>query len=129
MSKNNPIVKLTYNCEFFDISEMKIGARTVTTITEDGTIVVKDYKPGSRKPYATKTATCSAEAFQTLCDKLEACIETANTWNMWVDDCSEELKLFYKFSRVQTVDRGLGNEDVHIGNIMHEFLDGVKTDD
>ena len=33
---------------------MKIGARTITTITDDGSIVIKDYKPGSRKAHSTK---------------------------------------------------------------------------
>ena len=39
MSKNNPIVKLTYKHEFFDINEMRIGAKTITTITDDGSIL------------------------------------------------------------------------------------------
>ena len=122
MSKNNPIVRLTYRHDFFDISEMRIGAKTITTITEDGAVVIKDYKPGSRKAYSTKKTACSIEDFKALCDKLEACIETADKWDMWVDDCSEELKLFYKHNRVQIVDRGLGNEDTDIGSIMREFL-------
>ena len=44
---------------------------------------------------------------------------------MWVDDCSEELKLFYKFNRVQIVDRGLGNDIIDIGVIMREFLSEI----
>lgn len=125
MSKNNPIVKLTYKHEFFDINEMKIGARTITTITDDGSIVIKDYKPGSRKVHSTKKAACTIEQFQALCDKLESCIETANKWDVWVDDCSEELKMFYKFNRVQIVDRGLGNDIIDIGVIMREFLSEI----
>ena len=125
MSKNNPVVKLTYKHEFFDINEMIIGARTITTITDDGSIVIKDYKPGSRKAYSTKKSTCTIEQFQVLCDKLETCIETADKWDMWVDDCSEELKLFYKFNRVQIVDRGLGNDEIDVGSIMREFLSEI----
>ena len=45
---------------------------------------------------------------------------------MWVDDCNEELKLFYKFNRVQIVDRGLFNKDTSIGDIMHDFLSSLK---
>ena len=125
MSKNNPVVKLTYKHEFFDINEMKIGAKTITTITDDGSIVIKDYKPGSRKVHSTKKSTCTIEQFQVLCDKLETCIETADKWDMWVDDCSEELKLFYKFNRVQIVDRGLGNDEIDVGSIMREFLSEI----
>ena len=100
MSQSNPIVRLTYKHEFFDISEMRIGGRTVTTITEDGTIIEHNYKPGSRKAYKTRKSTCAASEFRILCDKIENCIDSANDWDMWVDDCSEELKLFYKFNRV-----------------------------
>ena len=125
MSKSNPIVKLVYKHEFFDIDEMKFGARTVTTITDDGSIVAREYKPKSRKAYSTQKATCSPEAYRTLCNSLESCIDTANKWDMYVDDCSEELKIFYKFGRVEIVDRGLGNEDVDISNIMNEFLEKI----
>ena len=122
---DNPIVKLVYKREFFDITEMKIGARTITTITDDGSIVIKDYKPGSRKAYSTKKATCTKVAFEAVCDRLENCIETAKKWNMWVDDCSEELKIYYKFGRIQIVDRGLGNDDIDVATIMDEFLSSI----
>lgn len=128
MSLSNPIVRLTYKHEFFDISEMRIGGRTVTTILEDGTIIEQDFKPGSRKVVATRHATCSLASFQALCDELENCIDSANDWNMWVDDCSEELKLFYKFNRVQVVDRGLCNGDTSIGGIMREFLSKISME-
>ncbi|MBQ7942286.1 MAG: hypothetical protein IJ328_07785 [Muribaculaceae bacterium] len=122
LSPDNPIVKLTYKREYFDIDAMRPGGRKVTTITDDGKVVIKEYKAGSRKVYSTKTTTCSKVAFDALCDRLEYCIETAKKWDMWVDDCSEELKIFYKYSRVQIVDRGLGNNDIDIGTIMHEFF-------
>lgn len=122
---DNPIVKLTYKHEFFDITEMKIGARTITTITDDGSVVVREYKACSRKAYSTKKATCSKTAFAALCDRLENCIDTAKKWDIWVDDCSEELKIFYKFGRMQIVDRGLGNDDIDVGTIMHEFFSAL----
>ena len=58
--------------------------------------------------------------------KPERCIETGDRWDMYVDDCSEELSLFYKFGRVQIVDRGLGTEDTRIAGIMREFLSSLK---
>ena len=118
----NPIVKLTYKHSFFDITERKIGARTITTITDDGVITIREYKSGSRKAHATYTTSCSTEAYRSLCDSLEHCINCANRWDMWIDDCSEELTLVYKHARVQTVDRGLANGDDSIGGIMREFL-------
>ena len=51
----NPIVKLVYKSEFFDIEAMKIGERTVTIITSDGIITRKKYSKGTRKPYSTQT--------------------------------------------------------------------------
>lgn len=128
LKPNNPIVKLTYKREFFDITEMKIGARTITTITDDGSVVVREYKAGSRKAYSTKKTSCSKAAFETLCDRLENCIDTAKKWDMWVDDCSEELKIFYKFGRIQIVDRGLGNDEIDVGTIMREFFGALCWD-
>lgn len=114
----NPVVKLTYKHEFFDISERRIGCRTVTTITADGLVVEKEYRGGSRKVYATKTTTCSVEEFRELCDNLEKCIVSADRWDMYVDDCSAEVKLTYKFGREQIVDRGLGNAENGVAGVM-----------
>ena len=128
-SKNTTMLRLVYKREFFDVWEMKPGARLVTTISNDGTIVFKEYAPGSRKVESTYKGRCTVEEYETLCAKIEACIESADRLDTFVDDASEELKIYHPYGRVQIVDRGLGNETVHIGNIMHEFLDGVKTDD
>lgn len=118
----NPIVKIIYKDEFFDFDSMKNGSKIITTITDDGIVVVKEYKAGSRKAHSIRTTSCSVMAFRTLCKRLENCIDSSNQWKIYVDDRSEELKLFYKFNRVQIVDRGLGNDDINIGVIMHDFL-------
>ena len=123
------IVKLVYKREFFDISVMKPGARLITTITCDGTVVFKEYRPGSRKVYSVYKGKCSIEDYEALCERIENCIKNADRLDFYVDDASEELKIFHRYGRVQIMDRGLGNEDIHIGEIMHEFLDGVILDD
>ena len=128
-SKNTTMIRLVYKREFFDVWEMKPGAKLVTTISDDGTIVFKEYAPGSRKVKSTRKGRCTVEEYETLCAKIEACIESADRLDIFVDDASEELKIYHSYSRVQTVDRGLGNEHVSIGHIMNAFLDGVKTDD
>ncbi|MBE6797380.1 MAG: hypothetical protein E7531_03475 [Ruminococcaceae bacterium] len=123
---NTSIVKLTYKRQFFDISQMKTGAKKVITITADGTVVIKEYDPGSRKAYSVRKISWTVDAYRALCDKIESCIENADRLDFYVDDASEELKIFHKYGRVQIVDRGLGNEEVHIASIMHEFFNGLQ---
>lgn len=117
------IEKLVYKRELFDLSVMKIGSKLITTITDDGVIVVKEYRFGSRKAQSIKKIYCSLTAFETLCKSINECIETADRLDFYVDDSSEELKIYHKFGRVQTMDRGLGHENSSIGSIMHAFLE------
>ena len=128
-SESTTIIKLVYKREFFDVSVMRPGGRLVTTILNDGTVIFKEYDPGSRKVQSVRKGKRSVEDYKTLCAKLENCIESADRLDFYVDDSSEELKIYHKFGRVQIVDRGLGNENVHVGEIMHVFLDGVILDD
>ena len=127
LSPNTSIVKLVYKREFFDVSQMKNGAKKITTISADGTVVIKEYNPGNRKAYSVRKMSCSVYAFEALCDKIESCIENADRLDFYVDDASEELKIFHKYGRVQIVDRGLGNEGVHIASIMHEFFNELTA--
>ena len=126
---NTGVVKLVYKRDFFDISVMKPGARLITTITCDGTVVFKEYRPGSRKVHSVYKGKCFIEDYEALCERIENCIKNADRLDSYVDDASEELKILHRYGRVQIMDRGLGNEDSHIGEIMHEFLDGVIIDD
>ena len=123
------MVKLVYKRTFFDTSTMRWGARVITTITGDGTIVRKEYAPGSRKAHLVQKGKCSAEEYTALCARIEKCIEFADRLDFYVDDSSEELKIYHKYGRVQIIDRGLGNEDIHINEIMHKFFNGVDLDD
>ena len=123
MQTPNTILKLVYKREYFDISQMKIGARLVTTINADGTVIFKEYKPGSRKVESSYKGKCTVAAFRLLCYRIEECISTADRQEFYVDDSSEELKIFHAFGRVQTMDRGLGNEETDIGRIMHDFFE------
>ena len=116
------IEKLEYRKEFFDITVMKPGARVVTIISNDGSIISKEYKPGSRKALSVQKARCPAREFEQLCAAIELCIETADRQDFYVDDSSEELRIFHKYGRIQTMDRGLGNETTHIGSIVNVFL-------
>lgn len=115
------IVKLVYRRDFFDLEQMRPGAKQVTTITDNGLITVKEYLPGSRKVHSVKKAVCSVDAFVLLCEKLETCIETADRLDSYCDDSSEKLTIYHKYGRAQIMDRGFGNEHTNIGDIIHSF--------
>ena len=123
MSDSTAIIKLVYKRDYFNVFEMRPGARVVTTITDDGNVVFKEYQSGSRKVEASYRGTCSVSAFRLLCHRIDDCITTADRMGTYCDDASEELKIYHPFGRVQIIDRGLGNEETHIGEIMHEFLE------
>ncbi len=117
------ILRLEYRREFFDITQMKPGGRKVTVITDDGSIVIKEYESGNRKPIAVKKKSCTKDEYNYLCQKLLMCIADADQQDFYVDDSSEELKLYHPFGREQTIDRGLGNSESNIGEIMTTFLE------
>ena len=119
---SNAVEKIVYKRECLDLSVMKIGAKIITTIMATGDIVVREYEFGSRKASSVQKTHCTVDRFKALCDDIEACIQSADRLDFYVDDSSEELKLYHRFGRIQTMDRGLGNEDRNIGIIMHEFL-------
>ena len=104
---------------------MKPGARLVITIIDDGTITFKEYDPKSRKVKSVYQRKCSVADYEVLCERIENCIRNADRLDFYDDDASEELKIFHRYGRVQIMDRGLGNEDSHIGEIMHDFLNEV----
>lgn len=118
---NNSIIKLSYKRESFDFSVMKTR-KLIVTITENGSVVFREYIPGSRKTKLVYKGHCSANAYEVLCIRIEDCIATADRQDYYCDDASEELKIFHKFGRVQIIDRGLGNSDINIEGIMHDFL-------
>ena len=118
----NTIVKLVYKREFFDLSIMKSGAKEITTITADGTITEKEYAAGSRKAQAVKKAQCTEEAYRNLCTQIIDCIACADRLDGYCDDASEELTIYHQYGRVQKMDRGLGNENCNIGDVVNTFL-------
>ena len=117
------ILKLEYKREFFDLSLMKRGARKVISISNDGTIVCKEYKSGIRKAHSIRQEKCSLVAFRNLCKRVLKCIETADRNEIFIDDSSAELTIYYENGETKTVDRGLGNETNFIEYIMSGFFE------
>ena len=122
------VIKLEYRREFFDLDLMKTGTKQVITVTEDGTIICKRYKSGIRKVQSVEKKNCSPSAFTELCKAITLCIEQADRLIGYVDDSCAELKIFHQYGRVQTMDRGLGNDETCIGDIMNRFLDRYLPD-
>ena len=91
------VEKLKYRSACFDVSTMGIGIKTVTTIDDAGVIVSKTYKAANRKADFVQKEVCSLKDFQKLCSDIEECIISADRLNMYIDDCSEELTIFYKY--------------------------------
>lgn len=116
------IIKLVYKREFFDLSEMKPGAKQVTTITDDGSITEKEYVTGSRKVRSVRKTECSMEEYSSLCKQIIDCIDNADCSYGYCDDATEELTIYHKFGRIQKMDRGLGTEDCCIGDVVNAFL-------
>lgn len=117
------IVKLVYRRDYFDVATMSPGAKDIITITSGGLITEKAYGPRSRKAHSVKKAECTAQEFTSLCERLVECIETADRLDGYCDDSSEELTIYHQYGRIQTMDRGLGNENIHIGEVMNRFLE------
>ena len=119
------IFKLVYKHEQKDCLQRKLCFKIVYSITPDGKLTVKEYRNGSRKAQLVNEYHFLSEEYEGLCKRIEECIERADRLDLYMDDASEELKIFYRYGRVQTMDRGLGNEDVQICEIIHDFLVGV----
>ena len=63
----NTILRLEYKREYFDLELMKIGAKKIVTITDDGMIVSKEYVAGSRKVRSVQKERCTLKAYEILC--------------------------------------------------------------
>ena len=117
------VLKFEYKRIYFDLVEMKPGAKEIYEIVCDGSIVKKSYKAQNRKIQSLTKAKFPLDEFGDLSDKICECIYNADRLDFYVDDSEEELKIFHKYGRIQRMDRGLGNESSNIGEIVNSFLE------
>ena len=117
------ILKLEYKLKFFDVSLNKAYTSEDISITKDGAIVCKEYIPFTSEPYSIREEKCSLIVFKNLCERILNCIETADRKVMFIDDSSAELTIYYQDGNTKTVDRGLGNENKYIEDIMQDFFE------
>ena len=118
--------KLKYSISFFDVSEMKPGARNIIEIFEDGRILIKQYAPGSRRIKEKQECFAEKSEVEELYAELKACIDTADRLNWRVDDTSALLTIYHSLGRIEKVPRELGNTETEIYSIMCRFLSQHK---
>lgn len=114
--------KLKYSISYFDISEMKPGARDTIEIFADGRIIKKEYAPESRKVKSKIEAFAEDGEVDRLYKELRACIDAADSFNCMVDDASAELTIYHALGRIEKIPREIGNENTDIFSIMYRFL-------
>ena len=118
--------KLRYSISYFDVSEMKPGARDVIEIFEDGKLLIKRYAPRSRRIKEKQECFAEKSEVEELYAELRVCIDTADRLNWVVDDTSAELTIYHNFGRVEKVPRELGDKETDIYSIMYRFLSQYK---
>lgn len=116
--------KLRYSISYFDVLEMKPGARDVIEIFDDGKILIKRYAPGSRRIKEKQEFFAEKSEVEELYEELKVCVDTADRLNWMVDDTSAELTIYHELGRIEKVPRELGNDITDIYSIMSRFLSG-----
>lgn len=126
MTKANDILKIRYVVSPFDIEAMCSHSRYVYELFPDGKVTYGHYEKGNRKAVDTTESTkATAEDYAKLCDELNACIEAADRQEWYVDDCAAEVKIYRPFGRTDTMDRGYGNGDTDVSQIISKYIYGT----
>ena len=126
MEKANDIIKIRYTISLFDVAAMRSHTRYVYELYPDGKVSFAHYERGNRKPEATdEKHTASASDFMQLVADLNACIETADRDEMYVDDTGAEAIIYRPFGRTDTMDRGYGNGEIDVGQLISNYIYGV----
>ena len=126
MEKESDIIKIRYTISLFDVAAMRSHTRYVYELYPDGKVSFTHYEKGNRKPKATdEKHTATAIDFMQLSADLNACIETADRDEMYVDDTSAEAIIYRPFGRTDTMNRGYGNGKTDIGQLISNYIYGV----
>lgn len=124
--KPTDILKRRYTIRPFDVEVMCSHSRRVYELFPDGKIRYSIFEKGNSKPIKKQeNHTASLEDYIDLCTKINDCIDAADTVNQYVDDCSVDVKLYRSFGRVDTMDRGYGNSNTDLGEIITRYIYGV----
>lgn len=119
MERATDILKIRYAISTFGVDAMCSHSRYVHELFPNGKVTYGHYEKGTRKAIEKdKTRRATAEDFTKLCAELNACIESADRQQMYMDDTGAEVKLYRPFGRVNTMDHGCGNAGTDVGRII-----------
>ena len=116
----NDIKKIRFTKSVFDVDALCTHTRYVYDLLPNGDIISSIREKGIRKPVEKKTYhLASSEDYKELCEKINECIEKADTLNQYVDDTSFEVTLYRQFGRKEIMDGGYGAEDEDLRRILY----------
>ena len=123
MEKATDILKIRYAISTFDVDAMCSHSRYVYELYPDGKVTYGHYEKGTRKAVdKDESHQATANDYQKLCAELNACVASADRQEWYVDDCSAEVKIYRAFGRVDTMDRGYGNADTDVGQLIAKYI-------
>ena len=121
----NDIKKIRFTNSVFDVDALCTHTRYVYDLLPNGDIISSIREKGIRKPVEKKTYhLASSEDYKELCEKINECIEKADTLNQYVDDTSIEVTLYRQFGRKEIMDGGYGAEDEDLRRILYRYITG-----
>ena len=121
----NDIKKIRFTKSVFDVDALCTHTRYVYDLLPNGDIISSIREKGIRKPVEKKTYhLASSEDYKELCEKINECIEKADTLNKYVDDTSIEVTLYRQFGRKEIMDGGYGAEDEDLRRILYRYITG-----
>ena len=121
------IGKMVYNFSVFDVEKRRVGFRVVTTISEDGRIIKREYGDGGRKMTDKIEVRFEPREYYKLYDRVCECIRTATRCEIPICDCGGELKIYHPLHREEIVWGTMGNGIRCISDVIGDFLGGYKV--
>lgn len=124
-SVTTDIQKIRFTKSVFDVDALCTHTRYVYELLPNCDIISSIREKGIRRPVEKKTyRIASSEDYKELCEKINECIEKADSLNQYVDDTSIEVTLYRPFGRKEVMDGGYGTEDEDLRRILYRYITG-----
>lgn len=123
MLDSEKILKIKILYDIIDVNSLDWRQRISYELFPDGLVVKKTFNGNSRKCASiSKSIKLTSKDFEELSVKINRCINEANTLQSYCDDRSATITILRNFGRVETMDRGLGNDEITVGEIITNYL-------